>query len=63
MARELHIRKPVEVRIPVYKCAVCHDSGIIFLVSRDICGIADLIANSKPCTCAAGEELKEGYVQ
>ena len=47
---------------PPCRCSNCHDSGIVFLVQRDIVGYTDLMENSMPCIlCAAVEELKPEY--
>lgn len=53
-----HRKQPV--KMPV-RCQICLDSGIVFLVERAIVGITDLLANSMPCTCVAGDAMKPEY--
>lgn len=47
----------------MYGCQVCFDYGIVILVERIIVGITDLMENSMPCTCSAGDQWKAEYAR
>jgi hypothetical protein len=51
----------IQRNTPRCRCTACHDSGMVFMIECPIVGYTDLMLNTAPCTCPAGDQWKAEY--